>query len=542
MIRSTIFIAAIVPALFVRCSHNPVAGGSSQQGNGIVTCMVTDADGAPVAGATARLRPNDYLADTAGATDGSGDGILTDGDGRLRIGSISAGDYSLEINDYKTSAVLMRLSHTGNDSIDLGQLQTAPYATIKGTVEPLTSQSDEPVYVQIYGLERLIPVDADGGYEITDLPAGEYTIRVVSPSFAPVEVDSVRAPAGDTTRTDVVKPSWKYSRKIYLNTSASGAGVSKDIIDFPVLVRLDAATFSFDQALGDGRDIRFAKPEGNPLPFEIEMWDSAGRTAAVWVTVDTIRGDDDAGFFVMYWGNPEAGPLSNKADVFSAGNGFAGVWHLADDEFADATENGNAGVAIGGTSSDTGHIGFGARFDGVDDYLDCGNDQSLALTTDLSISAWVNLDDTTENRYYRVLSKKTAWDDVEGYAFECNPALFDPATDPRPSGLTLVGWETTLHRGFIRWTSGWHHCAVIVKSDTARVFFDGVRVAEENTWSNLEPIVAGDAPLLLGGRGNEDYLRGRLDEVRVSSVARSAAWFRLAYENQRENQKLIEFR
>ena len=51
---------------------------------------------------------------------------------------------------------------------------------------------------------------------------------------------------------------WTYSRKIYFNTTSSGADISSSVTNFPVLIRLDASVFNFGLALSTGYDIRFA--------------------------------------------------------------------------------------------------------------------------------------------------------------------------------------------------------------------------------------------------------------------------------------------
>ena len=85
-------------------------------------------------------------------------------------------------------------------------------------------------------------------------------------------------------------PAWKYSKQLYLNTTATGADVSGTVTDFPVLVRLNSGTFNFAEAKVNGDDIRFTKSDGlTPLLYEVEQWDATAGQAAVWVKVDTVR-------------------------------------------------------------------------------------------------------------------------------------------------------------------------------------------------------------------------------------------------------------
>ena len=54
------------------------------------------------------------------------------------------------------------------------------------------------------------------------------------------------------------------------------------------------------------------------------------------------------------------------------------------------------------------------KFDGTDDYVDCGNGASLNITNQITISAWVN-PVTSAHDGFNIVSKKTNWQDFNGY-------------------------------------------------------------------------------------------------------------------------------
>ena len=90
---------------------------------------------------------------------------------------------------------------------------------------------------------------------------------------------------------------------------------------------LDAQNFDFTQAKSDGSDLRFSKTssKGEPiLPHAIEYWDKAGQTAALWVKLDVVKGNNRAQSFVMHWGNAEAADAGDAKVVFEAKEGFVG--------------------------------------------------------------------------------------------------------------------------------------------------------------------------------------------------------------------------
>src|SRR5690606_13452558 len=106
---------------------------------------------------------------------------------------------------------------------------------------------------------------------------------------------------------------WSHHRDVLLNTTITVAGVTPDVTDFPVLVRLGAGDSAvFAQSLGDGADIRFTKAGDTVrLPHEIGHWDSAGKSAAVWVKVDTVKGNSTENLIRMHWGSASAADSSN---------------------------------------------------------------------------------------------------------------------------------------------------------------------------------------------------------------------------------------
>jgi len=124
---------------------------------------------------------------------------------------------------------------------------------------------------------------------------------------------------------------WQYKKQVKFDTTSSGADVSGNVSDFPVLVRLTSSGFDFSQAKDNGEDMRFADSDGTELSYQIERWDKTGQTADIWVLVPQVDGDSDTDYIEMYWGNSGATDESNGENVFQTNNDFAGVWHLNED-------------------------------------------------------------------------------------------------------------------------------------------------------------------------------------------------------------------
>ena len=97
--------------------------------------------------------------------------------------------------------------------------------------------------------------------------------------------------------------------------------------DFPLLVRLDKDWFDFSQAQPGGADIRFFTAEGKPLPYQIELWDAAEGTAAIWVRIPEIRGNARQEI-KMHWGNPvpQTLPTARRYSTPRTGTRASGTW------------------------------------------------------------------------------------------------------------------------------------------------------------------------------------------------------------------------
>jgi hypothetical protein len=134
----------------------------------------------------------------------------------------------------------------------------------------------------------------------------------------------------DTLEVNVLA-GWSHVASITINTQASGAGVNEAVTGFPMLLRLQAQNFNFSEAGSGGQDLRFTKPNGAPLAHQIDHWDSAKSEAAIWVALDTVRGNDATQYFKMYWGKKVADSRSDGISVFSGTAGFSGVWHIEEE-------------------------------------------------------------------------------------------------------------------------------------------------------------------------------------------------------------------
>ena len=343
---------------------------------------------------------------------------------------------------------------------------------------------------------------------------------------------------------------WKHSGSMYILTTSDGANLPASALekDFPLLVRLNQDHFDFTQAKSLGEDIRFSA-DGKPLAYQIERWDAAGGNADVWVRIPTIKGDDQQAIR-MHWGNDKVASESNGEGVFQTTTGFAGVWHLGDN-LEDATSNNLDGFNRPDkpTNNTTGMIGDAQEF-GVNKFLVIrppGTNPDRRVTcmpsgnADRTMSAWVN------PRSFEGLNWASAsiggWGEPERGQKPGMGLSYMTMTGRGQPRFHLYGFDprcaSPLPRG------EWRYIALGVSGDMVRFYVDGIlQKTINNNGEGVSKLgtlkTPASTPVDLGDHGNgRGPFNGALDEVRFESVARSAHWLKLCFENQKPLQSLV---
>jgi hypothetical protein len=541
---SLFFLAEIT--LF-SCSPQRTAGGS-EIGNPtnakVIGTVVYPGGGGYVAGADVRLRPKTFCKDTTLAAlskaAASNANTMTDDKGRFVLDSVDTGSYSIEVNDGKSHAALISCSVSGADTVQTLPVDTArPTSLLFGTI--MAAKNGNAVYVQIFGIDRVARANpGTGQFLVADVPQGNYDLRILStsPGIVSYTENNVSVESGSGASIGVVDLTsfggWSHSRTLSLNTTATGADVAVNIMQFPLLVRLTRVNFNFGEASADGADLRFAKPDGRFLPYEIERFDSASQMAEVWVTVDTVRGNDSAQSFIMYYGNPQVPGGSESAAVFDTAAGFQGVWHMNENPEAGANaikdrtvnvHHGTANGSMSGSDAVSGMIGKALSFNGQDAYVSAG---VLNLTGSYALSCWVNSNDLGSAR--RFIWKEfsyTLWYDAIGAGI-------------RVEHFTNAGiWRGIYEDSGHLWplsTGVWYYLVGTYDGDKIRYYVNGI--AKDSTQTIGVNPNSSDQILSLGGRPGE-LVSGTMDEVRIENIARSSDWIKLCYMNQKSDDRLV---
>ncbi|MEI7898982.1 MAG: DUF2341 domain-containing protein [bacterium] len=321
--------------------------------------------------------------------------------------------------------------------------------------------------------------------------------------------------------TRVLFPVWQHSASFFILTTPSGADLAASAAEtnFPVLVRLTSDFFSFSQARANGGDLRFATANGVFLPYEIEQWDPAGGTAAIWVRVPLITGNASQEI-KMYWGSADALNGSCGSAVFNAGSGFASVFHLSD---ATTDSTGSTAPVNAGTTTTAGRVGPGRHF---------AAGQGIACGTGLTNLPYGNNPHSSAT-WFRADAAGTS---LLGWGLPTGQAMvgLQIASPPTVNVNCWGGGGGVSGTGTVA-LSQWIHLAHTYQDGQARLYLNGVL---DGTHAGGGMNIPTPGAMSLGGFGRYSFA-GDLDEVRISSVARSADWVKMEYENQKPLQTLV---
>jgi hypothetical protein len=312
---------------------------------------------------------------------------------------------------------------------------------------------------------------------------------------------------------------------------------------------LSNANFDFTQARKNGEDVRFVKADGSSCAFEIERWDATVGSAEIWVTVDTVFGNDNTRYIKMLWGNPNVVAASNGIAVFDTADGFQGVWHLSEPELANVKDA--TGNHFDGTPSDTapktaaGTIGIGKAFNGTSSFFDMKNTATGKLNFPengiYTVSAWVYAD-TLDGKFHAIVGKSDNqyFLKLKQY-YPPNPMRWEFA-----EFHDMIGWHIT---DFLATAKEWKYLVGIRDGANQYFYLDGALVdtSIEIKTDSIARNTGDDVTIgkfLTYSAINSGYcpFGGKIDEVRISSVARSAGWIKLCFMNQKTPDALVVFK
>jgi signal peptidase I len=436
----------------------------------------------------------------------------------VTAGSVAApGGYSIPVTFDHAALATLGLSQVGGDDVRVVRWDGSAWTELDRVLDDDSTwnQTDTTVW---FRTADAIAVDATDTYWLyfgngsaSAPPADPEAVYLLTEDFESATMGDFVDRTGGTGWYQA--DAW--TRRIPI-TIGSGT-VSADLTDYPLLVSVTSADLAAN-AQSDGSDIRFTAADGTtPLAHEIEWFDSGTGALTAWVSVPTVTAGADTDLY-LYYG---AADSPDRQDVRATWPDVtAAVWHLSRDpsltapQLDDSSINNRDGLSGGSMSTAdlvSAQVGRAVDFDGVDDVL-IASAFDPAPTGALSASALVNLDSYGDAR---IVAKA---DDGSTAIFE----LSVTGTGAVRAALSLDASTVSVEAGTVP-LGAWHHVAFSWDGATIRLYLDGAEIGSVAAIGSLD--IDGDMPVTIGNviTGDRPF-DGRIDEVRVETVARSAAW------------------
>ena len=334
----------------------------------------------------------------------------------------------------------------------------------------------------------------------------------------------------------------RYANKF--TVSFTGAPAGETLSNFPVLVKVSENNpegFSYaDCRKPNGGDLRFADANGNLLPSEVDTWNENG-VSLIWVKVPSLTSSTKIS---AYYGCVSA-PAVNPADVWDSN--YVGVWHLGESALPlmessgrsygfDTSSNGQETLGAAGAAG--GCVDFSTGANANSNRLVAASSAAQSGFDDFTIELWSKQDSAMpkEDGYYQpYLLVKV---DSSQYAYTLQQQwgaspydIFRISTDG--SANINIGGSS-----MVPTIGEWNHHSIARNTTVQRTYCfmngspapeGGVSLssgADAKMWQSTSLLYLGNAQTT----ANTKAFPGQIDELRISNVARSAAWVKATHD------------
>ncbi len=325
---------------------------------------------------------------------------------------------------------------------------------------------------------------------------------------------------------------WGFRKKITIQNT----NIDANLTDFPVQVEFENDSDIGGEARSDGHDIRFTQSDGSTLlkydrlSFSI----SAGQADGLfYVKVPSLLAAGTNEIYI-YYGKADAADGEDEANTWDAN--FEAVWHLEESSTPayDSTANNHDATFQGTPVQATGKVGNCLDFEKNDsDYLQVSDAAGLDITEEVSIEFWMNAETATGTPFSKGDNAYQVRMTTYNLGTPCGSQNKIRATFRDGSDIANVEyclpptgqWDyymSTLSKA--AGTADMWRNSVNAESDTGLTFTGmatnsiDLRIA---AWASAEPTTS-------------RFYDGLLDEVRLSTTARSDAWQKFTYYNANE--------
>jgi hypothetical protein len=334
---------------------------------------------------------------------------------------------------------------------------------------------------------------------------------------------------------------FSYRKAITIDRTKVSCG---SMTDFPVLIKIKGDNNIKTTANGghvtnsNGYDIIFRDSDGTTtLDHEIEQYNGSTGDLIAWVRIPTLTNTADKVIYMYYGNSSITSATGNPTGVWDSN--YNGVWHLPNGTTLtanDSTSNANNGTLQNAPTATMAQIDGGGSFAGASSqYISTTN--SFANTQDFTVSAWFKTTSASGTKIVGLESDQTG----------TNSANYDRHIWMDTTGKINFGWWSGIVNvvtSLSTLNDGSWHCAVgtHTSANVGVLYIDGVsQGAAGNAAQNFTGYWRIGSYRLDGWPSYANgYFTGQIDEVRVSSIARSVCSIQTEFNNQRYPNKAVD--
>ena len=323
---------------------------------------------------------------------------------------------------------------------------------------------------------------------------------------------------------------FQYRKKITFNNSA----ISENLANFPVPIIFSSSNSDFwGHVQTSGNDTRFVDADNTTeLYYEFEKFNHTSDDMVAWVKVPQIDASSTTDYIWIYYGNSTVNFDSYSSSSSVWDGDYAAVWHLKETSggsgaIKDSTSNANNGTDAGSpTFGQTGQIGNAISFNGNNQEIQTPNSVSLQITGNITVEAWAK--SAVSSQYGGIAGKMKTSGNGNNTGYDIQK--FN--TDNKFRLQTANGGSTTEQTAVsdsAYTDTNWHYIVGVRRGTTNYLYVDGVQQTATGTRAIVDSGLVGSI-----GRQYSDYngrwWNGRIDEVRISRISRSANWLKACYQ------------
>ncbi len=315
---------------------------------------------------------------------------------------------------------------------------------------------------------------------------------------------------------------WTYRKKITIDHTK----VVGDLVNFPILI---ITTMNTSKVQNDGDDIVFTDNQGMKLNHEIESYDTNSGSLITWVNVTTVSSIQNT-ILYMYYGNPLSTNQQNVIGTWDAN--YLAVWHFSETAgfiVKDSTINDFTGNANTHATISDGVIGKARYFDGSGS-VSIGSPSQFGGLTTFSIEAWGDPFSTIGE--HRLFDRGNNGN-PNTILFYCTSADFH---------LTINNDDDIAEYNVLNQNNWKYYAGTYIGSGGEKaVYTNGIKMnagttTQTGTMPGLFPINIGHTSIENGGNWY-----GKLDEIRVSKIARTQQWINTSYTSMSSPSSFVTF-